>query len=318
MDIEKLMLDLDLDLDTFKAHLKRFRKKGKTIHRLDVEIMQDKAKVIYEKLLALDNFLDPTTDLNIRTINLPETMPEAAIPEIVESKKDELPGTVVTERATDVKEQVAKKVEPPVTPPAEPKKPVEPEAEPESKLPPQPPKRETKKPEPVPKPKPPAPEVKKVEPTVKETVEQKAEVQNVKKEKPVVKTQETTPEPAAVEDISEKSGRPKSTFDLFTDTVEETIADKLKSGDDPSIATRMQSKKISSLKQAIGINEKFLFINELFGGDLGRYNNVIEEFEQMTTEGSVTHLRELKIQNQWDENNEAFQKFKSLVERKSS
>ncbi|MEJ2594701.1 MAG: hypothetical protein P8100_06145 [bacterium] len=117
----------------------------------------------------------------------------------------------------------------------------------------------------------------------------------------------------------EKPHSTKSTIDLFSETTEETIAEKLGAGDDSSIAKKMETRKISNLKQVIGINEKFLFINELFGGDLGRYNSTIEEFDRIqTVEGAKAHLRELKVSHQWGDDNEAFLKFKSLVERKST
>ncbi len=279
MDINKLLLSIDLDLGTFHAHLKRMRKKGKEIHPLDVELMQDKTRRIYDSLLELEKSLTEGDVPVVQTINLPETMPEAAIPEKAESKKDEIPGSIVAEQ----KQEVAKPKEPleeKVSEKVEVKKEVKVEIE---ELPITEPV-QTKK---VEKPKVPASKV--VEPKIEEKVE----------------THE------------EKIDSPKSTIDLFTDSAEESIGDKLGSNEEASIAHKMQSEKISSLKQAIGINEKFLFINELFGGDLGRYNNAIDEFDQMQTlEGTATHLRELKVLHQWPDKNEAFIKFKSLVVRK--
>ena len=288
MDIDKLLLGIDLDLGTFHAHLKRMRKKGKEIHPLDVELMQDKTRRIYDSLLELEKSLTEGDVPVVQTINLPETMPEAAIPEKVESKKDEIPGSIVAEKKEEIveqKQEAAKTKEPAeekVIRKVETKKEVKTEIE-------EPPVTEPAQPEKVEKPKVPASKV--VEPKIAEKVE----------------THE------------EKIDSPKSTIDLFTDSAEESIGDKLGSNEEASISQKMQSKKISSLKQAIGINEKFLFINELFGGDLGRYNNAIDEFDQMQTlEGTATHLRELKVLHQWQDKNEAFKKFKSLVERKSN
>ena len=286
MDIDKLLLGIDLDLGTFHAHLKRMRKKSKEIHRLDVELMQDKTRRIYDNLLELEKSLTQDDIPLTRTINLPETMPEAAIPQKAESKKDEIPGSIVVEQKEEIieqKQEVAKTKEPiekKVTKKVEIKEEVKTEIE-------DPPVTEPVQPEKVEKPK--APESKVIEP------------------KPEVEVHE------------EKIDSPRSTIDLFTDSAEESIGDKLGHSEEASIAHKMHSKKISSLKQAIGINEKFLFINELFGGDLGRYNNAIDEFDQMQTqEGTATHLRELKVLHQWQDKNEAFIKFKSLVERKSN
>jgi len=116
---------------------------------------------------------------------------------------------------------------------------------------------------------------------------------------------------------NEKSTPTKSTIDLFSDTVEETIADKFGSKGDSSIAKKMQQQSIEDLRQAIGINEKFLFINGLFNGDLGRYNKAIDEFNELSTkEGVNAHFLELKIHNQWSDDNEGVVKLKALLDRK--
>ena len=73
----------------------------------------------------------------------------------------------------------------------------------------------------------------------------------------------------------------------------------------------------NDLRQAIGINEKFLFINGLFNGDLGRYNKAIDEFNELSTkEGVNAHFLELKIHNQWSDDNEGVVKLKALLDRK--
>jgi len=79
----------------------------------------------------------------------------------------------------------------------------------------------------------------------------------------------------------------------------------------------MQKSKVTDLRQSVGINEKFLFINELFNGDMGRYNKVIDELNEMQTlQGVETFLLEIKVQNQWDGESPAYLKLKGLAERK--
>jgi len=79
----------------------------------------------------------------------------------------------------------------------------------------------------------------------------------------------------------------------------------------------MQKSQISNIREAIGINDKFLFINELFNGDLGRYNKIIDDINELPTKKGVeTYLLELKIQFQWADDNEAFLKLRELIERK--
>ena len=108
-------------------------------------------------------------------------------------------------------------------------------------------------------------------------------------------------------------------FFFFSSSTETTVADKFEGVDDTTIATRIQKSTIQDIRQAIGINEKFLYVNELFNGDLGKYNKAIDEFNTLTTrQGVDTHLLELKVQNQWADENEAFVKFKSLLDRKNN
>ena len=71
------------------------------------------------------------------------------------------------------------------------------------------------------------------------------------------------------------------------------------------------------LKSVIGINDKFLFVNELFGGSMEKYNKSIENLNDLKTlNGAMIYLNELKIELQWNSSNEAYQKLKDLVSHK--
>lgn len=108
-----------------------------------------------------------------------------------------------------------------------------------------------------------------------------------------------------------------SSIDLFSVGSEPTIFDKISYEKEPSIADKMRQSGIADLRQGIGINEKFLFINELFNGDMGKYNKALDELNEMKTkEGVATYFIELKIHNQWQDDNDAYIKFKELLERK--
>jgi hypothetical protein len=134
----------------------------------------------------------------------------------------------------------------------------------------------------------------------------------------VEETVEITEPAQPVEEIKiTETKTARSTIDLFSTTGEPTIFDKISYDKEPSIADKMRQMRIADLRQAIGINEKFLFINELFNGDMGKYNKALDELNEMKTkEGVVTYFIELKIHNQWKEDNEAFIKFKELLDRK--
>ena len=133
-------------------------------------------------------------------------------------------------------------------------------------------------------------------------------------EKPTSPIQEEKPEPEA------SAAKPaETTLDLFSAAPQETLGETLKPSEKPALADALQSTGISDLREAIGINDKFLFINELFNGDLERYNKVLDELNGFTgLLGAQTYLAELQVQYQWDEESPAYQKLSALLERKFS
>lgn|GEM_PF-1024492 len=115
--------------------------------------------------------------------------------------------------------------------------------------------------------------------------------------------------------VSDKAAQPSP--DLFSSFYSESIADKLAEQPDNSIAARLEQTAIPDLRQAIGINEKFLFINELFGGSLKAYNQAIEELNSFQSlNGARTYLIELSVAHSWPVESEAKEKLAQLIARK--
>ena len=280
MDKDKRLMEMELDLETFQAHLKRLRKKPDSVHRLDVELLQDKTRKLYDKLYELEQIILDKNIVQERVIKLPENMPKAEIPETTVSKIVAVPKTRVVETPAPKPVPIPKVEE----------------------------KKEEKEIAEV------QPEVEK--PEVKETKVEPVEKKKIfKEEVPTPTTREVAMEPKVKPE--EKQSEVRSAIDLFTDSAEVSIGDRLGDKGDASVASKMQKSQITDLKQAIGINEKFLFINELFNGDLGRYNKAIDEFNEINSEeGTNAHIIELKIHNQWADDGEAFLKLKSLLDRK--
>ena len=102
-------------------------------------------------------------------------------------------------------------------------------------------------------------------------------------------------------------------FELSTG---ETLGEKMM-GEDHSLAAKLQQNPVHDLKSGIGINDKFLFVNELFGGSMEKYNKSIDNLNDLKTlNGAMIYLNELKIELQWNSSNEAYQKLKELVSHK--
>ena len=130
-------------------------------------------------------------------------------------------------------------------------------------------------------------------------------------------------EPIVDEQYSFERHEPDSMSNFFDNddaefefSTPETLGDKLMQ-DDHSLAAKFQQNPVSDLKKAIGINDKFLFVNELFGGSMEKFNKSIENLNDLKTlNGAMIYLNELKIELQWNSSNEAFQKLKDLVSKK--
>lgn len=102
-----------------------------------------------------------------------------------------------------------------------------------------------------------------------------------------------------------------------TNNQQATLGDVFGNTEDTSLAARLQKKPITDLTTAIGINDKFLLLNELFGGSMEKYNRSIKALNNFTTHlGAVTYMSELQIEFQWDCESEAYKKLSDLVERR--
>lgn len=117
----------------------------------------------------------------------------------------------------------------------------------------------------------------------------------------------------------------KQTLDLFEEALDNSESNDIKSVSEKiaeektveSIGEVIQSKKILNLKLAIGINEKFFFLNELFDGKMNEYNKTIETLDQKDTfKDAIEHLDSLKEDKNWDEESEAYLQLKGFLEKK--
>lgn len=84
-----------------------------------------------------------------------------------------------------------------------------------------------------------------------------------------------------------------------------------------SIASKMQQSPITDLKTAIRINEKFLFINNLFDGNMQDYNIFIDALNEKQNLNEANEFINLcKEKNEWDINNESYLMLIDLVSRR--
>lgn len=125
-----------------------------------------------------------------------------------------------------------------------------------------------------------------------------------------------------------KSEKP-AIMDMFADSEKTSLSDKFKDekkslneklGEEKkekSLADKIQKKPIKDLKTAIGINDKFIFINELFKGSLQEYNKAIETINAYNSDSEAfLFIEELKGKYNWEEKADVYVKLEEFVLRK--
>lgn len=142
----------------------------------------------------------------------------------------------------------------------------------------------------------------------------------------------------AIQQIS-LSGRPQTLFDFVeddiptlpprpaspkevNDSVQEekpSLNDKLKTPQ-KEVSETLNEQTIKDLKKGIDVNERFLYINELFRSDETMYERSIKTINSFSIwpEAEYWISRELKIKLGWDDKHPVVQQFYQLVRRRFS
>lgn len=87
---------------------------------------------------------------------------------------------------------------------------------------------------------------------------------------------------------------------------------------DPSLSGQLKKQPIADLLTAIGLNERYLYANELFGGNMEEFKEsirILNECENREEARSVCFDR-FKKEHGWEEDNELFQALMNLIERR--
>ena len=103
--------------------------------------------------------------------------------------------------------------------------------------------------------------------------------------------------------------QPKCIGDVLAGTVV-TLADKMAGDDAPTTAFN----RIADLRKAIGLNDKFLMIRDLFGGDAARYEDTIDTLNEFD---DLDECMIYIVENfRWNPDSEGAKLLVSLLERK--
>lgn len=107
--------------------------------------------------------------------------------------------------------------------------------------------------------------------------------------------------------------------DKRKDDQAESLNDKLKQGK-AELVEVLKETPIKDLRKAIGINDRFLFINDLFRGDEAMYERSIKTINSFNIypEAEYWISRELKVKLGWNNELPAVVQFDQLVKRRFS
>ena len=107
-------------------------------------------------------------------------------------------------------------------------------------------------------------------------------------------------------------------LDLFT-SEPITFNEKLKEAREQSLGPRFKQPNPGDIKSIININDKFLFINELFDGDYKEYTHTIEIFNNFDDKGEAFEFLDSLLKNNlWNSTSPAFLKLKEILEKRFS
>lgn len=80
---------------------------------------------------------------------------------------------------------------------------------------------------------------------------------------------------------------------------------------------KLGTMKIKSLKDAIGLNDRLLFVGELFNGDSNFYNETIAVLDQLeSSEVALRKLSEIAAKGNWDKDISAVADFAHFINRR--
>lgn len=316
-DQKEKLVSLSHEINLLRQQVNFLLRNEKPLGLLDLDVLMNRTHTIYDTLCAInlgENADDEDMDFDPEAFTemLGAMMKEEnlSVMEHTDSvENEEEAATLMVEEITQPKPEEVTLAEP--EPTFEPES--EPEPEPEPEL------------EPVPEPEPePAYEPESEQAPLPMTETPKEGIQPNENETEISGTNsqeaplgdefgfffrfEDTPSVTEAEETLDDAG--------FEPHLPETLGDKMLQ-EDHSLAAKLQQNPVRDLKSVIGINDKFLFVNELFGGSMEKYNKSIENLNDLKTlNGAMIYLNELKIELQWNSSNEAYQKLSDLVRRK--
>lgn len=110
----------------------------------------------------------------------------------------------------------------------------------------------------------------------------------------------------AIQNLNERFHKPQK-----------TLHDQLASKPASTLADLHQKGKINSIKKYITLNQKFMFINELFSGNQNDYQDALERLESNSNrKEALATLQPYQQKHQWDNDAEEVMEFMEIISKK--
>ena len=145
-------------------------------------------------------------------------------------------------------------------------------------------------------------------------------IEEAKKETPIVQT----PKPDLKKEIEKPAEIIDKPIDLFgtelpLPTEKSKIEKKIEKKEEKVADKNIQSPAIADITKAIALNDKFLFANELFGGNMQEYNIAIQQLNSAESlESAMDYFSNLQQLYEWDIEKDAVKRLLNMVDRRYS
>lgn len=129
--------------------------------------------------------------------------------------------------------------------------------------------------------------------------------------------QEVHPDTIDIQVVVEaEKAKPISLVDQFI-TEDHSINQRFVKNDNSYLNAIANMNPLTDIRQGIGINDRFMFVRELFQNDSERYNLCVDQLNRAgTRENALKHIESIALENLWQSENEAAQKFIQLIYRR--
>lgn len=117
--------------------------------------------------------------------------------------------------------------------------------------------------------------------------------------------------------VLQNGDQPKRELNTQLENATPSLNEQLK-GSDTELSAKLSDAAVKDLKKAIGINDRFLYINELFRGDEVMYERSIKTINNFSIwpEAEYWIKRELKTKLGWEDSHPVVKQFDQLVRRR--